>query len=242
MSQEGFALFGSIAGGVHKFLQAVLFLIMWDVFFRPQREKKTLLFAGGFAAVNVLLHLCPPVPGWVRYVVCAALVLGYCRFKYRGCMEKAVFTLLLFYHFHGMSYLIASSIYQVLNEEMLGGLDVMDAGYLEQMYRMLVIGQSGILLLYTLAFSVMIWVLKKVVKRPPAMNLQEVVFLSALNVVGSMLTWIVIDISAVPVEQEVFSSLPREGKWCGRSRCLQSCSLPERSRRSSFFNDTRNCR
>lgn len=119
-------------------------------------------------------------------------------------MEKAVFTLLLFYHFHGMSYLIASSIYQVLEEDMLGGLDVMDTGYLEQMYRMLVIGQSGILLLYTLAFSVMIWVLKKVVKRPPAMNLQEVVFLSALNVVGSMLTWIVIDISAVPVEQEVF--------------------------------------
>lgn len=204
MSLEKFVLYSNIGGGFHKVLQVILFLVIWDIFYRPERGRRALLLAGGFAAVNVLLYVCPIVPGWARYVVCAALVLGYCRVRYKGCMEKAVFTMLLFYNFHGMSFLIASSIYQVLVDAMLGGLDVQDAGYMAQMYQVQIVGQMFNLLLYTLVFTVMIYILKKIVNSPLTMNLQDVVFLSALNVVGSMLTWIVIDLSAVPIEQEIF--------------------------------------
>lgn len=204
MSEAEFALFGNLAGGFHKFWQAVLFLVMWDIFFRPARERRALFLAGGFTAVSVLLYFCPIVPGWARYVICAVLVLVYCRVECAGGMEKAVFTLLLFYHFHGMSYLIASSLYQVWADAALGGWDVSDAGYMGRMYQTLFIGQICILVLYLLTFFVMTGILKKVVKRPPSMNWQDVVFLSALNVVGSMLTWIVIDPTAVPMEQEVF--------------------------------------
>lgn len=41
MSQEEFTLFGNVAGGFHKLLQAILFLVMWDIFFRPARERRT---------------------------------------------------------------------------------------------------------------------------------------------------------------------------------------------------------
>lgn len=204
MSQEEFALFADIAGSLHKFLQAVLFLVIWEIFFRPQRDRKAAAFAGIFTAVNVLFYFCPIIPGWTRYGICAVLVLWYCHIKCRECMGKAVFTLLLFFNFHGMSYLIASSIYQVLVDDMLGGLDVLDAGYMECMYQTLVIGQSCILLLYSIAFIVMTLIIKKIVKKPPAMSFQEVVFLSVLNIGGILLTWIVIDLSAVPMEQEIF--------------------------------------
>lgn len=204
MSQEEFALFAGIAGGVHKCLQAVLFLVVWDIFFQPERKKRTWLPAGILVVVNVFLDFIPIIPGWARYIICAMLILGYCRFKYRGCMEKAVFTLFLFFNFHGMSYLIASSIYQVWSDITLGRLDVLDAGYLEQMYCTLAIGQSGILGVYLIVFIAMTGILKRIVKSPPSMNLQDVVFLSVLNIGGSLLTGIVIDLSAVPMEQEIF--------------------------------------
>lgn len=204
MSQGEFALYSNIGGGLHKFLQVVLFLVIWDIFFSPKRERKALLLAGSFAAVNVLLYFCPIVTAGGRYVICAVLVLGYCRIRYRGSIEKAVFILLLFFNFHGMSFLIASSFYQVLADEMLGRLDMQDAGYMAQMYRMQIAGQGFNLLIYMIAFIIMTWILKKIVNSPLSMNLQDVVFLSALNVVGSMMTWIVIDLSAVPMEQEIF--------------------------------------
>ncbi len=204
MSQEEFVLFAGIAGGVHKLLQTLLFFVMWDVFFRTKKKKEAWLPAGVLAVVNVLLDGISIVPGWARYLICAILVLGYCRIKYRGCMKKAAFTLSLFFNFHGMSYLIASSIYQAWADAMLGRLDVLDAGYLAQMYWTLAIGQGCILVVYAVVFIVMTWILKRIVKSPPAMNLQDVVFLSVLNIGGSLLTWIVIDLSAVPMEQEIF--------------------------------------
>lgn len=242
MSQEEFTLFGNVAGGFHKLLQAILFLVMWDIFFRPARERRTLFLAGAFAAASVLLYACPLIPGWARYVICAVAVLGYCRFKCRACMEKAVFILLLFFHFHGMSYLIAGSIYQVWADAVLNGWDVSDTGYMEHVYQTLCVGQVCILVLYLLTFIVMTWILKRIVKSPISMRWQDVVFLSVLNVVGSMLTWIVMDLTAVPMEQEVFSFLPKDGKWSGRSRCWQCCFLRERSRLSVFSKDTRRCR
>ena len=100
----------------------MLFLVIWDIFFRPERGKKEALSAGIFAAANVRLCLCPGVPGWVRYAVSAAAVLGYCRIRYKGCLEKAVFTLLLLYNFHGMSFLVSSSLYQSLMDDLQGRL------------------------------------------------------------------------------------------------------------------------
>lgn len=105
MSQEGYRLFINICDLYLVLLQVMLFLVVWDIFFRPERGKKEALSAGIFAAANVLLRLCPGVPGWARYAVSAAAVLGYCRIRYKGCLEKAVFTLLLLYNFHGMSFL-----------------------------------------------------------------------------------------------------------------------------------------
>ena len=204
MSQEGYGLFLKICDLYHVLLQVTIFLAVWDIFYRPERERKALLPIGMFAAANVLLCLCSAIPGWVRYVVSAAVVLGYCYLKYKRHLEKAVFTLLLFYNFHGMSFLFSNSIYQFMVDKMLLRLDVRDTDYLFHMYKSHMIGQSCNILFYTLSFILLVWVLKKVVKSPLSMNWQDVMFLSALNVVGSMLTWMVIDISVVQIDKEIF--------------------------------------
>lgn len=204
MSLAEYDLFNNLWGIFLAILQVILFLAIWDFFYRPRREKKLVAAAGIFAAVNVCLKLCPVVPSGVRYLVLAAIVLGYCWIRYARHLEKAVFVLLLFYNFHGMSVLISDGIYQYVADRMLGRLDVQSADYMLQVYRNMAIGQSLEIFVYTLAFLLMVGTVKKVVKNSFVMNWYDTVFLSALNIVGSMLTWMVVDISVVPIDQEVF--------------------------------------
>ena len=42
MSQEGYELFVNLCGIYHILLQIILFLIIWDIFYKSEREKKTL--------------------------------------------------------------------------------------------------------------------------------------------------------------------------------------------------------
>ncbi len=204
MSQTGYGLFMNLCDLYYVLLQIMIFLAIWNIFFRPQRGEGKMFFAGIIVAANVFLCLCPGVPGGVRYVVSAAAVLGYCHIRYKRHLEKAVFTLLLFYNFHGMSFLISNSFYQFLMDNMLGRLDVQRAEYMRHLYKSLMIGQSCNLFLYTFVFILMIYILKKIIKSPLSMNWQDSIFLSALNVVGSMLVWMVIDLSVVQIEKETF--------------------------------------
>lgn len=204
MTQAEYELFNGLCSLYHVLLQVVLFLVIWEVFFRPEKGKKEWIFAGAFLAVNVFLRLCPGVPGWVRYVGSAAAVLGYCRIRYKGCMAKAVFTLLLFYNFHGMSFLVSNSFYQFLMDDMPVGPDVGEAESIFLMHKNLMIGQSFNFLLYTLSFVLAVCILKKIIQSPVSMNRQDAVFLSVLNVVGGMLAWMVIDISMVQIDKEIF--------------------------------------
>ena len=98
----------------------------------------------------------------------------------------------------------------------MGRLDVRDAGYMLHMYKSQVIGQGCNFLIYTISFVSMVWILKRIVKSPVSMSWQDAIFLSALNVVGSMLVWMIMDISMVQTDKEIFSFLPRGRRWCGR--------------------------
>lgn len=86
-------------------LQIVLFLVLWNVFFRW--EKGIWIVAGILAVMNICMGLWLEKPGVIRYTMSAVIVLGYCFCKYQKHLEKAVFILLLFYNFHALSYLIA---------------------------------------------------------------------------------------------------------------------------------------
>ena len=87
---------------------------------------------------------------------------------------------------------------------MLSRLDALSSDYMLRMYRDVVIGQTVLFFSYTLVFLFMIGVMRKIVKKPFSMGWQEVIFLSALNIVGGMLAWMIVDISMVQIDKEVF--------------------------------------
>ena len=124
-------------------LQIVLFLVLWNVFFRW--EKGIWIVAGILAVMNICMGLWLENPGVIRYTMSAVIVLGYCFCKYQKHLEKAVFILLLFYNFHALSYLIADSIYLCTVESIFRGLDVLSEEYIFRVYLGMAIGM-GILL------------------------------------------------------------------------------------------------
>lgn len=204
MSQEMYELCINIFQIYHIILQMILFLILWKIFYQPDREKRTLVAAGILVVTNVFMGLLLDTSSWMRYVMSAVMVLGYCFVKYKKHLEKAVFVLLLFYNFHSLSFLIADSIYQYVINGMLNRLDVLSPNYMLQMYQNVVISQAILFLSYTMVFLIMIGVVRKIVKKPFLMQWQEVIFLSALNIVGGMFAWMVVDISMVQIDKEVF--------------------------------------
>ena len=205
MSRTEYELFTNLCEVCRVILQSMLFLAIWNIFYRPQRNRKAVDAAGVFVAANMVQHLCPAVPAWARFVASAVTVLGYCCIRYKKHLENVVFTMLLFYNFHCMSFLVSSSIYQYLMEGMPGRLDAGSADYMFQAYKGMAIGLGLNLLFYILFFVLVAGIVKKIVKSPFTMNWNEAMFLSALNIVGSMLAWIVVDISVVQIDKEVFS-------------------------------------
>ena len=174
-------------------LQIVLFLVLWNVFFRW--EKGIWIVAGILAVMNICMGLWLEKPGVIRYTMSAVIVLGYCFCKYQKHLEKAVFILLLFYNFHALSYLIADSIYQCTVESIFRGLDVLSEEYIFRVYLGMAIGMGILLLSYTLVLLIMTGVVIKIVKKPFMLRWQETIFLSVLNIVGSMIVGISVDLS-----------------------------------------------
>ena len=183
-------------------LQIVLFLVLWNVFFRW--EKGIWIVAGILAVMNICMGLWLEKPGVIRYTMSAVIVLGYCFCKYQKHLEKAVFILLLFYNFHALSYLIADSIYQCTVESIFRGLDVLSEEYIFRVYLGMAIGMGILLLSYTLVLLIMTGVVIKIVKKPFMLRWQETIFLSVLNIVGSMIVGISVDLSVVQIEGGVF--------------------------------------
>ena len=196
MSQASYELCSNLCGLYIVLWQIILFLVLWNIFFRAERDKKSVILTGIFAVINVILFFGPDAPISIRHVASAVLVLGYCRVKYGRHLGKAVFTLFLFYNFHCMSFLISNSIYQCLTENMMGSLVIWDADDMLLMYKNQMICQSINFLVYAMTFLLLVGIVGRIVKKPFSMNWQEAMFLSALNIVGSMLAWMVVNLMA----------------------------------------------
>lgn len=204
MSQASYELWSNLCGLYIVIWQVILFLVLWNIFFRSERDKKSVILAGIFAIINMILFFGPDTPISIRHVVSAALVLGYCCVKYGRDLEKAVFTLSLFYNFHCMSFLISNSIYQCLSENMMDDLDIWNADYMLLTYKNQMICQSINFLFYTLAFLLLVGIVGRIVKKSFSMNWHEAMFLSTLNVIGSMLARMVVNLSVVQMDQDIF--------------------------------------
>ena len=132
MSQSVFETINSILDIWKIAIQAIMFLVLWAAVFSVRKRKKDRIAAVLFILVNVGIGLLP-CTGWVRYGVCAFAVMGYAGICYKKQIGKAVFVMLAFYNLHCLGYLMASSIYRKIVDEMLKSMDMMQDSYLQEM-------------------------------------------------------------------------------------------------------------
>ncbi len=203
MSQSGFEMVNNILDMWKFAIQAIIFLVLWSAVFSVKKGKRDGIAAVLFILVNVGLGLLP-CAAWIRYAVLSFIVLGYSGMNYKKQIGKAVFVMLGFYNLHNLSYLMAGSIYEKAMSVMMDGLDIMQSNYQQEMNQCMAVGMFWLVFSYSVLFMAMAAILHRIIKGVVVMAWQDVLLLSVLNFVGSMIANIISGLLIVRTDRDTF--------------------------------------
>ena len=203
MSQPAFEIVNSILDIWKIAVQAIMFLVLWTAAFREKKGKRDGIAAVLFILANIGIGMIP-FAGWVRYGVFTFAIMGYAGIRYKKQIGKAVFVMLAFYNLHCLSFLIANSIYMKIMSVMMKSIDFLQYCYQQEVNRCMAVGMSCLVIFYFVLFFAMTLILYRVMKDVTVMTWQDVILLSILNFVGSMITRIISGMITVKIEDEFF--------------------------------------
>ena len=203
MSQPAFEIVNSILDIWKIAIQAIMFLVLWAAAFREKKSKRDGIAAVLFILANIGIGFLP-CAAWVRYGVSAFVIMGYAGICYKKQIGKALFVILAFYNLHCLGYLMASSIYRKIVDEMLKSLDMMQDSYLQEMYRCMAVGMFCLVFSYSVLLVAMTIILCRSIKGADIMAWQDVLLLSVLNFVGSMIAGVVNGLLTVKIDTGFF--------------------------------------
>ncbi len=203
MSQPAFETINRILDIWKIAVQAIMFLVLWTAAFRGKKGKRDGVAAALFILANIGIGFLP-CAAWVRYGVSAFAILGYGGIHYKRQIGKAVFVMLAFYNLHCLSYLMASSIYEKIINAMMKSLDIMQDSYLQEMNRCMAVGMFCLVFAYSVLFVAMALILYRLMKDVTIMAWQDVILLSILNFVGSMIANVVNGLLIVRIDTDAF--------------------------------------
>ncbi|RKJ48783.1 GHKL domain-containing protein [bacterium 1XD42-8] len=203
MSLSAFEMINGILDIWKIVIQAIMFLVLWAAVFREKKTKRDGIAAVVFILANIGIGFLP-CAGWVRYGVSALAVMGYGNVFYKKQFGKLVFALLAFYNLHCLSFLIANSIYMKITGAMMKSLDAMQESYMQQVYHGITVGLTASVLFYTALFVAMTAILYRLMKGETVMAWQDVLLLSVLNFVGSMIASVINSLLIVRIDTNAF--------------------------------------
>ena len=203
MSQPAFEIVNSILDIWKIAVQAIMFLVLWAAAFREKKSKRDGIAAVLFILANIGIGFLP-CAAWVRYGVSAFVIMGYAGICYKKQIGKAVFVMLAFYNLHCLGFLIANSIYMKIMSVMMKSLDAMQESYLQRVYQCQSIGMAVFVFFYTVLFVAMTVIFHRLIKGEAVMALQDVILLSILNFVGSMIAGVVNGLLIVRIDTDAF--------------------------------------
>ena len=203
MSQPAFEIVNSILDIWKIAVQAIMFLVLWTAAFREKKSKRDGVAAVLFILANIGIGFLP-CTAWVRYGVSAFAIMGYAGICYKKQIGKAVFVMLAFYNLHCLSFLIANSIYMKIMSVMMKSLDAMQESYLQRVYQCQSIGMVVFVFFYMALFVAMTVIFHRLIKGEAVMALQDVILLSILNFVGSMIAGVVNGLMIVRIDTDAF--------------------------------------
>ncbi len=203
MSQPAFEIVNSILDIWKIAVQAIMFLVLWAAAFREKKSKRDGIAAALFILANIGIGFLP-CAGWVRYGVSAFVIMVYAGICYKKQIGKAVFVMLAFYNLHCLNFLIANSIYMKIMSVMMKRIDFLQNSYQQEVDCCMAVGMFCLIFAYSVLFVAMALILYRFMKDVAIMAWQDVILLSILNFVGSMITRIISGLITVKIEDEFF--------------------------------------
>ena len=203
MSQPAFEMINGILDIWKIAIQSVMFLVLWEAAFRGKKGKRDGIAAVLFILANIGIGFLP-CAAWVRYGVSAFVIMGYAGICYKKQIGKAVFVMLAFYNLHCLSFLIANSIYMKITGVMMKSLDAMQESYMQQVYQCLSVGMAVSALFYMVLYVAMAVIFHSLIKGEAVMAWQDIILLSILNFVGSMIANVVNGLLIVRINTDAF--------------------------------------
>ncbi len=203
MSQPAFEIVNSILDIWKIAVQAIMFLVLWTAAFREKKSKRDGVAAVLFILANIGIGFLP-CTAWVRYGVSALAIMGYGGIRYKKQIGKAVFVMLAFYNLHCFGYLMASSIYEKVMSVMMKSIDFLQDSYLQEVNQCMAVGVFCLTFSYSVLLATMTLILYRLMKDVTIMAWQDVILLSILNFVGSMITKIIVGLLTVKIDDELF--------------------------------------
>ena len=203
MSQPAFEIVNSILDIWKIAVQAIMFLVLWAAAFREKKSKRDGIAAVLFILANIGIGFLP-CTAWVRYGVSALAIMGYGGIRYKKQIGKAVFVMLAFYNLHCLGYLMASSIYEKVMSVMMKSIDFLQDSYLQEVNQCMAVGVFCLTFSYSVLLATMTLILYRLMKDVTIMAWQDVILLSILNFVGSMITKIIVGLLTVKIDDELF--------------------------------------
>ena len=203
MSQPMFEMINGILDIWKIAVQAIMFLVLWAAAFREKKSKRDGIAAALFILANIGIGFLP-CAGWVRYGVSAFVIMVYAGICYKKQIGKAVFVMLAFYNLHCLSFLIANSIYMKIMSVMMKRIDFLQNSYQQEVDCCMAVGMFCLIFAYSVIFVAMALILYRFMKDVAIMAWQDVILLSILNFVGSMITGIISGLITVKIKDEFF--------------------------------------
>ena len=203
MSQSNFGIVSNISELIKIAVQVIMFIILWVAVFGARKEKRDGIVAGLFFFTNIGIWFLPWA-SWVRYAISVVIAIGYSGISHKKQIGKAVFTILAFYNFHCLSFLIANSIYMKITGVMMKSLDAMQESYMQQVYQCLSVGMAVSVLFYMVLYVAMAVIFHSLIKGEAVMAWQDIILLSILNFVGSMIANVVNGLLIVRINTDAF--------------------------------------
>ena len=203
MSQPAFEIVNSILDIWKIAVQAIMFLVLWAAAFREKKSKRDGIAAVLFILANIGIGFLP-CAAWVRYGVSAFAIMGFTGICYKKQIGKAVFVMLAFYNIHCLGYLMASSIYEKVMSVKMKSIDFLQDSYLQEVNCCMAVGMICLTFSYSVLFVAMTLILYRLMKDVTIMAWQDVILLSILNFVGSMIANVVNGLLIVRIDTDAF--------------------------------------
>lgn len=198
MSQSWFEIFAFIMNIVTVFFNVAVFYGLWNIFFHSAKEKITITAGVILLFTDIFLRILLDIPIIVSYMLLVALILAYSVKRYGKHCERAVLAISMYYGFRSMAFLVSNSLYQYMCSAIAFANDI------EKIYLYIAIAFGIFYILYMVLFGFILFVLWKQVKFIGRISWYDVCFLSVLNIAGGLFVNLIVDISMVQMEKEIF--------------------------------------